>query len=201
MKNSNATKIIAAYGLLMLTSGAYAHTGADAGGHHGFLAGLAHPFTGADHMAAMLAVGLWSALVARRAGPSLLWAPLGFMLALWAGAWMGLQGVTVPAVEPMIAASLLVIGLLVAVRLRLPGPLAAAVVGVFAAFHGAAHGMELAGTAQAWPVLAGMLLTTGLLHAAGIAIGWALRRHNAWLARGAGGAIALLGLALLGQWA
>jgi urease accessory protein len=96
------------------------------------MAGLLHPLTGADHLAAMVAVGLWSALVARRAWPDLLWAPLGFAALLLAGAVLGLAGVGMPAVEPMIAASLLVLGLLVATRVRLPGLAAAALVGVFA---------------------------------------------------------------------
>ena len=141
-----------------------AHTGADAGSHHGFLTGFMHPLTGLDHLAAMLAVGLWSALVARRAWPDLLWAPAGFAAMLLVGALAGLQGLEVPGVEPMIAASLLVMGLLVATRLRVPGPVAALLVGAFAAFHGLAHGYELAGEPGAALTLAGMLSATVLLH-------------------------------------
>jgi len=140
-----------------------AHTGADAGSHHGFLTGFMHPLTGLDHLAAMLAVGLWSALVARRAWPDLLWAPAGFAAMLLVGALAGLQGLEVPGVEPMIAASLLVMGLLVATRLRVPGPVAALLVGAFAAFHGLAHGYELAGEPGAALTLAGMLSATVLL--------------------------------------
>ena len=71
---------------------AAAHTGADAGLHHGFMSGFLHPLTGPDHLAAMVAVGLWSALTARRAWPDLLWAPLGFALMLLAGAVAGPGG-------------------------------------------------------------------------------------------------------------
>ncbi|WP_068681650.1 MULTISPECIES: HupE/UreJ family protein [unclassified Variovorax] len=177
---------------------ASAHTGADAGLHHGMAAGFLHPLTGPDHLAAMVAVGLWSALAARRARPDLLWAPLGFALMLLAGAMLGLAGVQLPAVEPMIAASLLVLGLLVFTRRRLPAFAAAALVGVFALFHGVAHGQELAGEAGAALTLAGMLAATVLLHAAGIAVGWALRRGHRWMPRAVGAAVGIFGIALLG---
>ena len=177
---------------------AAAHTGADAGLHHGLAAGFLHPLAGPDHLAAMVAVGLWSALTARRAWPDLLWAPLGFALMLLAGALLGLAGVQLPAVEPMIAASLLVLGLLVFTQRRLPALAAAALVGVFAVFHGVAHGQELAGESGAALTLAGMLAATVLLHGAGIAIGWALRHGHRWVPRLAGTAVAIFGIALLG---
>jgi len=176
---------------------AFAHTGADAGLHHGFAAGFMHPLTGLDHLAAMVAVGLWSALVARR-GADLLWAPLGFVAMLLVGAAMGLAGVQLPAVEPMIAASLLVLGLLVLTQKRLPALAAATLVGVFAVFHGIAHGHELAGESDAALTLAGMVAATALLHVAGIGLGYALRHANRWVPRIAGAAVALLGAALLG---
>jgi urease accessory protein len=179
---------------------ASAHIGVDGAAHDhaGFLQGFVHPFTGLDHMAAMVAVGLWSALIARGTR-DLLWAPLGFAAMLLAGALAGLAGLRIPAVEPMIAASLLVIGLLVVARLRLPGPLAAAVVGVFAVFHGVAHGYELASDSGAAAAIAGMVFATALLHAAGIAAGWTLRQRSAWLPRVAGAAVALFGATLLAQ--
>ena len=181
---------------------ASAHVGADGAAHHdiGFAQGFLHPFTGMDHLAAMVAVGLWSALIARSAR-DVLWAPVGFAAMLLAGALVGLSGVQVPAVEPMIAASLLVIGLLVVTRLRLPGPVAAAVVGVFAVFHGVAHGYELSGDHGAGLAIGGMVLATALLHAGGIAIGWALRQRTVWLPRVTGTAVALFGAGLLAQLA
>ncbi|HET7835726.1 MAG TPA: HupE/UreJ family protein [Variovorax sp.] len=184
--------------LAALPLAASAHTGVDAGLHHGLVSGFMHPLTGADHLAAMVAVGLWSALTARRAWPDLLWAPLGFASMLLAGALVGLAGVQLPAVEPMIAASLLVLGLLVLTQRRLPPLAAAALVGVFAVFHGIAHGQELAGESGAALTLAGMLAAPVLLHAAGIAAGWALRHGHRWLPRIAGAAVALFGVALLG---
>ena len=179
---------------------ASAHVGADGAAHHAasLAQGFLHPFTGVDHLLAMLGVGLWSALMARSAR-ELAWAPLGFAAMLLAGALAGLAGVGMPAVEPMIAVSLLVVGLLVLIRLRLPGPLAAALVGGFALLHGVAHGQELAGVGGAATALAGMVLATALLHLAGIAAGWQLRQRGTLLPRVAGGAVALFGIALLAQ--
>ncbi|MGO4394175.1 HupE/UreJ family protein [Variovorax sp. M-6] len=196
---SNRTVPALALLLAALPLAANAHTGADAGAHHDFLAGFLHPLTGPDHLAAMVAVGLWSALAARRAWPDLLWAPLGFASMLLVGALVGLAGVQLPAVEPMIAASLLVLGLLVATRRQLPALAAAALVGIFAVFHGVAHGQELHGESGAALTLAGMLAATVLLHAAGIAAGWSLRHGHRWLPRIAGAAVALFGVALLGN--
>lgn len=179
----------------MLAAGpalALAHGGADGGAHHGFLDGLAHPFTGLDHLAAMLAVGFWSALGTRHIAV----APLSFAAVLLAGAVLGLHGVALPGIEPMIAASLLAVGLLVATRTRLPSAAAGLLVAVFALFHGAAHGIELAGD-HAVATLGGMLIGTAALHAAGLAAGLAVRGRSRWFARIAGLAMAGLGTALL----
>ena len=190
--------LIAASALSMSAS---AHTGVEAHSHSGFISGFVHPLFGLDHLAAMVAVGLWSALAARKAGPELAWGPVGFAAMLLVGVVLGLQGVIVPAVEPMIAASLLVTGLLVVSRLRVPGLVAALGVGTFALFHGVAHGLELEGEASAWPTLAGMLTATMLLHCAGLAAGWALRSRQVWLARAAGAGVAAFGGSLLLQMA
>jgi urease accessory protein len=184
-----------------LSISASAHTGVEAHSHSGFISGFVHPLFGLDHLAAMVAVGLWSALAARGAGRELLWGPVGFAAMLLAGAVLGLQGVALPAVEPMIATSLLATGLLVVSRLRVPGIVAALGAGVFAVFHGVAHGVELAGSSSAWQTLAGMLAATVLLHGAGLAAGWALRQRTVWISRAAGVAVALMGGALLAQMA
>lgn len=172
----------------------WAHTGAgDAHVHAGFVAGLLHPFTGLDHLAAMVAVGIWSALAVRP-----VWvAPLAFVAMLLAGALAAFGGLVVPAVEPMIAASLLVLGLLLALQARLPAGAVVALVGAFAFFHGAAHGNELAGGPAAWQALAGMVLGTAALHALGIGLGEWLFKGRRWLSVSAGGAVAVLGSALL----
>ena len=176
---------------------ALAHTGVDAHQHMGFLAGFLHPFTGLDHMAVMLAIGLWSALIAKQFGREMLWGPLGFANVLLAGAALGLQGVQTPAVEPLIAASLVAAGLLVVSKLPVRGVAAAMLAGVFALCHGLAHGYELAHNVNAFQALAGMVCATLLLHTMGLALGWSLRGANVWVPRLLGGAVAALGSALL----
>ena len=180
-------------GLLWPALPALAHTGALGDHvHPGFMAGLLHPFTGIDHLAAMLAVGVWSALAVRP-----VWvAPLAFVALLGAGALGGLAGVAVPGMEPMIAASLLVTGLLIATRAQWPVWAAALVAGLFAFFHGAAHGMELSGVGVA-QALAGMLIGSAALQLTGIGLGRWVFDQRRWLSAMAGGAVALLGSALL----
>lgn len=154
----------------------------------GFLAGLSHPFTGLDHLLAMLAVGLWSATTTRGS-----WlAPLSFAGMLLTGATLAANGVTVPVVEPMIAASLLTLGLLIMARVQLHESISALLVGGFALFHGAAHGVEL-GTSIA---LSGMVIATALLHAAGIGVGLLLKTRGLWWQRGIGAGITCAGAGL-----
>jgi urease accessory protein len=194
------TRLKALFALLITaaaSSSALAHTGVDAHQHLGFMAGFLHPFTGLDHMAVMLAIGLWSALIAQKFGREMLWGPLGFANVLLIGAALGLEGVQFPAVEPMIAASLVAAGLLVLTKLPLRGVGAAMLAGSFALFHGLAHGYELADNVNAFQTLAGMVSATLLLHMIGLALGWSLRGANVWVPRLIGGAVAALGSALL----
>ena len=186
--------LIAAYAL---STYAAAHPGHEVDAHGiSFMDGLLHPLTGLDHLAAMLAVGLWSALSATSARRIWL-APVAFAGMLLVGALLGLNGLALPAVEPMIAASLLVMGLLVATRAKLPLAVTAGVVGVFAVFHGIAHGTELAGGGNGFAPLLGMLVATIALHLAGVGLGLALRSHSVWWPRVVGGLTALLGGAFL----
>jgi urease accessory protein len=183
------SSLLKGLGVAALAAGsasAFAHVGADEGSHHGFLTGFTHPLTGLDHLAAMLAVGMWSAVTSKR-----IWAaPLSFAALLLVGALAAKAGLVFPAVEPMIAASLLVMGLLLATRQRLPAAASALLVGGFALFHGAAHGLELTGTAA----LAGMVASTLLIHLAGLGLGRAMQHRSAALPRWMGSAIALVGL-------
>jgi urease accessory protein len=177
---------------------ALAHAGSDGGQHHdaygALLAGFVHPFTGPDHLAAMLSLGLWSAMTTRR-----VWlAPLAFAASLTLGAVLGSAGIVLPAVEPMIAASLFVLGLLVATRAHLPLVGGALLAAGFALFHGMAHGAELGG---AWhgAAIAGMVAATVLLHGTGIAIARLLTQRSAWTPRLAGSGVALFGAVLLSR--
>lgn len=197
----NISTVIPMLAACALSTAASAHTGVDEASQMSFLTGFWHPVTGLDHLVAMVAVGLWSALAARRAGIKLLWGPLGFTSLLLLGALAGLQSISLPGVEPMIAASVLVLGLLVLTRRRLPGLVAASLVGGFALFHGVAHGVELAHSGNAWSALAGMLCATALLHAIGLAFGWVLRSADGWMPRAIGLAVAVWGGALMLQLA
>ena len=177
--------------LLALPGLALAHPdGATTGFWHGFV----HPLGGVDHLLAMLAVGLWASQMGGRAA----WAvPVTFVSVMLAGVSLGLGGLPLPYVEAGILASLLVLGVLVASALRLPLSLSAALVGVFALFHGHAHGAEMATTLSAVSFCAGLALASALLHGTG----FALASGSRWLgaaaaARLAGAAIALGGLYL-----
>lgn len=207
---SHAARLMAGATLSLSAATAFAHPGHDGATVGASLwAGLAHPFTGADHLLAMAAVGVWSALAASPKGSfddgrstmDMLRLPFAFVAMMLVGAALGLAGVTLPAVEPMIAASLLVIGLLVASRARLSAMAGMAIVGGFALFHGYAHGAELPATAAALPaVLAyvgGFAASTMALHVMGIGAGAFLRRHAGWIARVAGAGVALYGVGLL----
>jgi urease accessory protein len=168
--------------------------------HGSFMAGLSHPLFGLDHILAMVAVGLWAAMLGGRA----IWiVPAAFVGTMIVGFGLAMAGVGLPFVEPVILASVVVLGLVIAAAVRLPAPAGALLVGAFALFHGHAHGAEL-GSATAATYLAGFAAATALLHAAGIAIGLGLasglRFGAVWgrmIARGLGGATALAGIGLL----
>jgi urease accessory protein len=176
-----------------------AHIGTEPHAHGSFLTGLLHPLDGLDHLLAMLAVGIWSAVSARRAGPALLWGPLAFANMLVLGGLLGLQGVSSTVVEPMVAASVLALGLLVMRRQGMRVLASMALVGSFAVFHGVAHGAELAATSNAFAAMAGMFATTIFLHLTGVALGWTLRASPVWAIRATGAAVATSGAAVLLQ--
>lgn len=184
-----------------LSTGASAHIGTDLHSHGSFMTGLLHPLGGMDHLLAMLAVGVWSAVSARRAGPALLWGPLAFANMLVLGALLGLQGMGGAVVEPMVAASVLALGLLVLTRQGMNAAASMVLVGGFAVFHGLAHGAELAATGDAVAAVAGMFVATIALHLSGVALGWSLRAANVWATRATGAAVAASGMALLMQLA
>ncbi|TDM05941.1 MAG: urease accessory protein UreJ [Ideonella sp. MAG2] len=164
----------------LLPSLALAHTGADGGHHQGFATGFIHPLTGLDHLLAMLSVGVWTVLSAPKAGLRA-WAaaPASFALLLLLGALLTQAGWALPTVEPMIALSLLVLGVMVVLRQALPTAYGAALVGGFALFHGAAHGHELSGAAA----LLGVVLASALLHGLGLCLGHLLCHRSMWLGR------------------
>lgn len=178
--------------LALQTGVAQAHTSSGAGG---FASGFAHPILGWDHVVAMVAVGLWGAVLGR---PALWLLPLVFPLVMALGAAAGILGLPLPAVETGIALSGVVLGLMVALAWPAPLWVAALITGAFAIFHGHAHGTELPGTAGPLAYGLGFVLGTGLLHMAGIGFGLLWTSPRGRLAvRAAGLAIAAAGGAFL----
>jgi urease accessory protein len=149
----------------MSAMSASAHTGSVAGG---FFGGLAHPVLGPDHVLAMVAVGLWGAFLG---APAIYLLPIAFPLVMAVGGVMGIAGVPLPGTEIGIALSAVVLGLMVMLAAGQPLWVATLVVGVFAIFHGYAHGAELPPGADALAYSTGFVMATGLLHLAGIGFG------------------------------
>jgi urease accessory protein len=175
---------------------ALAHTGDVIGG---FAGGLAHPVLGPDHVAAMVAVGLWGTFLRN---PAIYLLPVVFPMVMALGGVLGILGVPLPGTEIGIAVSAVLLGVAVVVAARPPIWIAAVLVGVFAVFHGHAHGAELPAGADALAYSVGFVVATGLLHLAGIALGLLARWPAGRIAvRTAGGLIAFAGAMFLARLA
>jgi urease accessory protein len=162
--------------------------------HGSFMAGFSHPLFGLDHILVMVAVGLWAAQIGGKA----LWGvPAAFVTTMAVGFGLALAGIDLPFVEPAILASVVAIGLLVAMAVKLDTAASAAIVATFALFHGHAHGGEL-GSAGAFEFGVGFVVATALLHIAGIGFGLGIARLSggAIAARILGAITALTGLVL-----
>jgi urease accessory protein len=186
--------------LLLLTTGsAFAHVSL---GHvETFQTGFVHPLGGIDHVLAMVAVGLYAASL----GGAALWlVPCAFVGMMIVGGVIGYGGIPLPLVEQAIGLSVVAMGLAIALGVRLPVVLAMGLVGLFALFHGHAHGSEGAELASFLPYAAGFIVATVALHAAGIGLGLGLDRlgtaQAGYLRRVAGAAGALAGVSLLFGW-
>jgi urease accessory protein len=156
----------------------------------GLVAGLWHPISGLDHVLAMVAVGLWGAQL----GAPYLWAlPIAFPLVMALGGALGLMGLPLPFVELGIALSALALGALVLLESRPPAWVAVLVVGLFAVFHGHAHGTELPAGANGALYSIGFVVATGTLHALGIALGLVHRWRKGRVAIRAAGLLVAAG--------
>lgn len=184
--------LLALAALLVTTAPAFAHLNPEE--HGSFMAGFSHPLFGLDHILVMVAVGLWAAQIGGKA----LWGvPAAFVTTMAVGFGLALSGVDLPFVEPAILASVVALGLLVAMAVKLDMIASAAIVAVFALFHGHAHGGEL-GSAGALQFGVGFVAATALLHIAGIGLGVGIARLSggAIAARIIGAVTALAGLVL-----
>ncbi|ULR42231.1 HupE/UreJ family protein [Rhizobium sp. K102] len=164
----------------------------------GFSHGIAHPMSGLDHVLAMVMVGVFAFQLGGRA----IWLlPATFVLVMAGGGALGVAGVNLPFVETGIALSVVVLGAIVALNVKAPQAAALGMVGLFAVFHGHAHGAEMPEDAAGLAYAAGFMIATGLLHGAGLAlsyvIGRAGERRSIFVTRAAGCVAALSGLGIL----
>jgi len=180
--NRNLIRLVTLPCVFSVSGMVLAHTGS----HEvsGFFSGISHPLLGLDHLAVMLAVGLWAGIAFRRQA----WLPVtAFPVFMACGAALGMAGIGMPGVEAGIAASLLVTGLLVATWAHLPVSVSVALVSVFALFHGSAHGAEMPSAAAPLLYGLGFLVSTAALHLGGLGLGRLAQHTRAkWLLRGAG---------------
>lgn len=184
------TKLPLALALALSATPTLAHLGPEE--HGSFMTGLSHPLLGLDHVLAMIAVGLWGAVLGGRARWSL---PTSFVGSMVLGFGLALLGAGLPLVEPMVLASVLLLGLAVALMVRPPLAAAGLLTGLFGLFHGHAHGSEL-GSADALSFGLGFAVSTAVLHAAGLLIAWGYSKgmRHTRLVRGMGWVTALGGL-------
>lgn len=187
---------LAALGMLASTP-AFAHIGR--GEAHDAMHGFLHPLTGLDHILAMVTVGALAAHLGGRA----LWAvPAAFLAAMAVGGVLGMAGGAPPAIDFVIAITVVALGGMLAARIRAPTALAMGLVGLFAVAHGFAHGAELPEGASGLPYAFGFIAATALLHASGVAAGLVASRSGAIGAtamRIGGLAVAVAGIALMGS--
>lgn len=195
MSFARFSRIGLAAALVLLPSVAFAHTGDHATGlAHGF----AHPITGLDHILAMVMVGVFAWQLGGRA----VWlVPATFVAVMALGGALGMAGVGVPFVEIGIALSVVILGAVVAFGVKAPIAAAMALVGVFAVFHGHAHGMEMPADAAGLTYGIGFMLGTALLHIGGIAIGFVIgrlaERNGPAVTRAAGALVGVAGVGIL----
>lgn len=179
---------------LLLSSPAHAHI-AEEGLTGGFISGYVHPLLGWDHVAAMIAVGIWGVFLGNRA----VWIlPIVFPFIMVIGGILGMIGVPIPFIVPGIAFSSIIIGLAIAFKWRAPLILASIIVGIFAIFHGYAHGQNLPSASNPISFALGFVLGSGTLHLIGITFG--LVERYSWgltALRVCGVIIALVGVAVL----
>jgi len=188
------SRVLMAAALSLCAGSVFAHPGnADAG----FASGLMHPVTGLDHLLVMLAVGLYAA---GQRGTARWGLPLAFVLAMLSGSLLAMAGVALPAIETTIAASVVVLGLLLVSLGNLPLAFTLPLITIFAVFHGHAHYAEM-GDAGFLRYAAGFVLATAGLHLAGFLSARWLPESRAGLAlkRGIGVAVSGAGMMMLGS--
>jgi urease accessory protein len=191
MIKKQTAQFLISFILLGISSAAFAHPGHDVSG---LSAGLMHPFRGFDHLLAMVAVGLWAA---QSGGRKIGMLPAAFMLMMAVGAKCALIYPYLLLIESGIAASVLMLGMIIALSLKFSARLSVAITALFGFFHGYAHGLEMSGAIEAEAYALGFLAATVALHLAGIVVGIATRARFVRLPQMLGAIIAASGLWLL----
>ncbi|MBX5087753.1 HupE/UreJ family protein [Rhizobium lentis] len=179
---------------LPAVASAHPAVGEAAGFSHGFV----HPMSGLDHVLAMVMVGVFAFQLGGRAAWLM---PTTFVLIMALGGVLGVAGINVPFVETGIALSVVVLGAVVAFNVKAPLAASLGVVGLFAVFHGHAHGSEMPENATGAAYAAGFMIATALLHVAGLVLGYLVGRagegQGAFVTRAAGGIAAISGIGIL----
>lgn len=194
MDSNQKSLFLSILGLLVfLPNFAFAHTGV--GNTTGLASGFSHPIGGLDHLLAMIAVGIWAALM----GDKATWVvPSVFVLLMLLGGILGVSGIKVPFTEIGVLASVIILGLFISAKIKTPVFISSLVVGLFAIFHGHAHGTEMPLASEPISYCFGFTMVTILLHIVGIAIGLSF---NKWASeksfRLAGASVTLFGIYLL----
>lgn len=184
---SGSCLILAAVSSCVISAPVSAHIGTGLRG--GLESGLEHPFTGLDHLSAMVSVGLWGAFLGR---PLIYALPVIFPLMMVVGAAFGMLGAPFPSVEMGVALSVVILGLCIALAIKAPVWAACGIVGVFALFHGYSHGAELPSAADPVGYSTGFAVATGSLHLLGIGLGCLKKLPCGFLLTRGLGAIVLL---------
>jgi urease accessory protein len=168
MMHTVRTAALLAVPALVVAAPAFAHPGHEA-------AGFLHPFTGLDHLLAMLAVGMWASFLSVERRSAAILVPGSFLTMMGLGAAAGFAGIKLPLAEAAILASVFVFGALMIAAIRLPAAWAASIVGLFAVFHGYAHALEAPASAPGGYALS-FLAATALLLVGGLGLGQVVRR-------------------------
>ena len=198
LRSSRFQKTVAIAAMLAAPAMALAHPGHGSAETQGIEAGFFHPVRGADHILAMVAVGLLAVQAARREASSrALWIlPASFVSAMAIGAALGMGGVAIPFVEHGILASIFILGAMLTAAFRLPLAASAGLCALMAIFHGHAHGSEAPADASGLTYAIGFMLATSILHLAGIGAGMGLSKlasptRTDFAVRALGGTIAI----------
>jgi urease accessory protein len=189
--------LIFCIGVIFLVNPAMVQAHVEQGQAIGFFTGMEHPWSGFDHILAMVAVGIWGAQLGN---PAIWVLPVAFPMMMAVGGMMGLIGIPLPGVETGIAVSAIVLGLMVLLEMRINLIITIIIVGFFAIFHGHAHGTELPPGQSGLLYSMGFVIGTGCLHGIGILIGLIhYYRVGKPLLRGAGAFIMIMGCLFLWQ--